>query len=153
MLTIAVASFAFWLVVPAVVPGTFLGSGPQLQTGAFATLAVLVLDYPCALGMATPLALIRGGGETAKQGILMRSGDAFQILKDIDTIVLDKTSTIMQGEPAVAEIVALGDCSEIEALRTAAIAEAFSEHPLADAILNHADERGVISPTPRRSTP
>jgi heavy metal translocating P-type ATPase len=137
VLTIAALSFAFWLVAPLA-----WGAGPNVQRGAFAALAVLVLGYPCALGMATPLALIRGGGKAATRGILMRSGDAFQIFPDVDHVVLDKTGTITVGEPVVDEVVALeGD--EATVLATAASAEAFSEHPLADAILDAADDRGV----------
>lgn len=148
VLLIAVASFLFWTIVPTFLSGTFLGSGPQIQTAAFAALAVLVLGYPCALGMATPLALIRGGGMAANRGILMRSGDAFQVYRDVDTIVLDKTGTITKGEPAVDEIVAVDGQSREQVLRIAAAAEAFSEHPLADAILDHADQRGVSFPDP-----
>ncbi|XVH33778.1 heavy metal translocating P-type ATPase (plasmid) [Haloferacaceae archaeon DSL9] len=142
VLTIAVLSFLFWIVVPTVVPGTILGSGPQIQTGAFAALAVLVLGYPCALGMATPLALIRGGGKAANRGILLRSGDAFQIFPDVDHIILDKTGTITVGTPAVAEVRGMAQ-TEDDVVAMAASAEAFSEHPLADAILEYADERGV----------
>jgi heavy metal translocating P-type ATPase len=148
VLTVAGAAFAFWLVVPTVLPGTLLGSGPQVETAVFAALSALVLGYPCALGMATPLALIRGGGEAARLGILMRSGDAFQVYQDVDTIVLDKTGTITEGEPAVDTVVGLGEHTEVDVLRTAASAEAFSEHPLAEAILDHADERGVEFPDP-----
>jgi heavy metal translocating P-type ATPase len=137
VLTIAALSFAFWLVVPLA-----WGGNPNVQRGAFAALAVLVLGYPCALGMATPLALIRGGGKAANRGILMRSGDAFQIFPDVAHIVLDKTGTITVGEPAVNEVVGL-DQPESEVLATAATAEAFSEHPLADAILEYAEEWGV----------
>ena len=137
VLTIAALSFAFWVVAPPA-----WGADPTVQRGAFAALAVLVLGYPCALGMATPLALIRGGGKAANHGILMRSGDAFQVFPDVDHIVLDKTGTITVGEPSVSEVVAL-DGTESEVLATAASAEAFSEHPLADAILDYADGRGV----------
>ncbi|MFC4989263.1 heavy metal translocating P-type ATPase [Saliphagus infecundisoli] len=173
VLTIAALAFAFWLVAPLA-----WGRDPNVQRGAFAALAVLVLGYPCALGMATPLALIRGGGKAANRGILMRSGDAFQIFPDVDHIVLDKTGTITVGEPTVSEVVGLdsetkrasGELSSAElrsaesraakprddgeqsdprddeksgVLATAASAESFSEHPLADAILECADERGV----------
>jgi len=137
VLTIAALAFLFWLIAPFA-----WGAGPAVQRGAFAALAVLVLGYPCALGMATPLALIRGGGKAANHGILMRSGDAFQIFPDVDHIVLDKTGTITVGEPAVSEVVWL-DGEEDDVLAMAASAEAFSEHPLADAILDRADERGV----------
>ena len=137
VLTIAALSFLFWVVAPLA-----WGAAPNVQRGAFAALAVLVLGYPCALGMATPLALIRGGGKAANRGILMRSGDAFQIFPDVDHIVLDKTGTITVGEPAVNEVVAF-DTDEVDVLTTAASAEAFSEHPLADAILEFADEQDV----------
>jgi heavy metal translocating P-type ATPase len=142
VLAIAGLAFLFWTIVPVVWVGSPFGTGPNVQRGAFAALAVLVLGYPCALGMATPLALIRGGGKAADRGILMRSGDAFQIFPDVDHIVLDKTGTITVGEPAVSEVVSL-DGDETELLATAASAEAFSEHPLADAILDHAEECGV----------
>ena len=137
VLTIAGLAFLFWVVAPLA-----WGAGPNVQRGAFAALAVLVLGYPCALGMATPLALIRGGGKAANRGILMRSGDAFQIFPDVDHIVLDKTGTITVGEPAVSEVVGLDD-EESNVLAMAASAEAFSEHPLADAILEAADEQNV----------
>jgi heavy metal translocating P-type ATPase len=142
VLMIAALSFLFWLVAPLA-----WGGGPNVQRGAFAALAVLVLGYPCALGMATPLALIRGGGKAANRGILMRSGDAFQIFPDVDHIVLDKTGTITVSEPAVSEIVGLREENN-DVLATAASAETFSEHPLADAILDHADDRGVRYPDP-----
>ena len=143
VLVIAAAAFVFWTIGPLLWDGT-----PDLQRGAFAGLAVLVLGYPCALGMATPLALIRGGGMAANRGILMRSGDAFQVFQEVSTIVLDKTGTITEGEPTVDEVVGFGDTAEREVLRTAASAEAFSEHPLADAILGSADEQGVDFPDP-----
>ena len=149
VLAIAALSFAFWLVVPAVWPGGPFGAGPAVQRGAFAALAVLVLGYPCALGMATPLALIRGGGRAADRGILMRSGDAFQIVPDVDHIVLDKTGTITVGDPAVREVIALDGLASA-VVSAAASAEAFSEHPLADAILEHADGRGVAYADPER---
>jgi heavy metal translocating P-type ATPase len=150
VLTIAALSFLFWAVVPAIWPevpalwsGELFGTGPNVQRGAFAALAVLVLGYPCALGMATPLALIRGGAIAASRGVLMRSGDAFQIFRNVTTVVLDKTGTITAGEPTVREVVALNGRDEDDVLEVAATAEAFSEHPLADAILDHAGRRGV----------
>ncbi|WP_435120069.1 heavy metal translocating P-type ATPase [Halolamina sp. C58] len=148
VLSIAVGAFLFWVIVPTIFPGTILGTGPQFETAAFAALAALVLGYPCALGMATPLALIRGGGEAAKRGILMRSGDAFQVFQEVDHIVLDKTGTITEGEPAVDTVVGVGDNAEVDVVRIAASAEAFSEHPLADAVLDYADEHDVNFPDP-----
>lgn len=142
VLTIAVLSFLIWMIVPTLWPGGLFGTGPNVQRGAFAALAVLVLGYPCALGMATPLAVIRGGGKAAPHGILLRSGDAFQIFPDVDQILLDKTGTITIGKPAVSEVVAL-DGTEADILALAASAEAFSEHPLADAVLGYADSQNV----------
>ncbi|WP_049928260.1 heavy metal translocating P-type ATPase [Halopiger goleimassiliensis] len=144
VLLIAALAFLFWLVAPAVWQGGPFGTGPNVQRAAFAALAVLVLGYPCALGMATPLALIRGGGAAARRGVLLRSADAFQVLPDIDRVVLDKTGTITVGEPSVVETVAFGaGRTEFDILATAATAEAFSGHPLADAVLERADEHGL----------
>jgi len=104
-----------WTVGP-----VFFGGTPDWTRAAFAALAVLVMGYPCALGMSTPLAMIRGGGEAAKRGILMRSADAFQVLRDVRRVVLDKTGTITRGKPSV---------------------EVASEHPLAAAVVSAAKER------------
>ncbi|MFB6114762.1 MAG: heavy metal translocating P-type ATPase [Candidatus Nanohalobium sp.] len=147
VLSIAALSFLFWTFAPAVIPGTILGADPQVQTAVFAALSVLVLGYPCALGMATPLALIRGGGEAARNGILMRSGDAFQAYRDVDTVVLDKTGTITEGEPAVDTVVGI-ESSEEEMIQKAATAETFSEHPIAEAILEYTEEKNLGFPDP-----
>lgn len=86
--------------------GAWLVTGePDWTRAIFAALAVMVMGYPCALGMATPLAMIRGGGEAAERGILIRSGEAFQVLKNVDRVLMDKTGTITQGRPSVAEMV------------------------------------------------
>ena len=74
------------------------------MTGIFAGITVLVTGYPCALGMATPLALIRGGGMAAERSILIRSGEAFQVLKDITHVVFDKTGTITEGKPRLVAV-------------------------------------------------
>ncbi len=109
----------------------------------YAALAVLVMGYPCALGMATPLAMIRGGGEAALKGILMRSGEAFQVFKDVKKVVLDKTGTITIGKPKVSDLVPLNSYSPKELLQIAASAEHPSEHPLAQAIVEHSEQKGV----------
>ena len=135
VLGFAVAAFLIWTLGAAV----FTGS-PDWTRALLATLAVLVMGYPCALGMATPLAMIRGGGMAAERGILMRSGEAFQALKDVRTVVLDKTGTITRGEPAVVEVVAFGEHDVDAVIRLAAAAESGSEHPLGQAIVSMADE-------------
>lgn len=116
--------------------GLWLATGQtNLPRGIFAMLDVFVLGYPCALGMATPLAMIRGGGMAAERGILMRSGEAFQIMKDIDTIVLDKTGTLTVGEPKVVDLLTAHQFEKTEFLKLAGAAERHSEHPLAQAVV------------------
>jgi len=127
--------------------GSWLVTGSLNWTRAiFATLAVLVMGYPCALGMATPLAMIRGGGMAAERGILMRSAEAFQVLKDIRKIILDKTVTITLGKPAVVDVVTLAGLSQTELLRLAAAVESSSEHPLARAVVNAAEAERLPIP-------
>ncbi|WP_435181645.1 heavy metal translocating P-type ATPase [Halorussus sp. AFM4] len=140
---VAAAAALAWTLGPVA-----LGGDPDVQRAAYAALAVLVLGYPCALGMATPLALVRGGGVAAKRGILMRSADAFHAFREAGTVVLDKTGTVTRGEPAVERTIPVGDADETDVLRAAATAEVYSEHPLADAILDRVAERGVEFPTP-----
>jgi Cu+-exporting ATPase len=140
VLGFAAFAFVLWTLGPAI-----WGDGPDWSRAVFATLAVLVLGYPCALGMATPLAMIRGGGMAAERGILMRSGEAFQIMGELRAVVLDKTGTITRGEPEVVTVVALaGD--EGEMLRMAAAVEGASEHPLARAVGDAAEQQGLQVP-------
>lgn len=116
--------------------GSWLVTGEvNLVRAIFAMLAVFVMGYPCSLGMATPLAMIRGGGLAADRGILMRSGEAFQIMKDIDTIVFDKTGTLTIGKPTVTDVEAFAGIKENDMLCFAAAAEIHSEHPLAQSIV------------------
>lgn len=127
--------------------GAWLVTGePDWSRAIFSALAVFVMGYPCALGMATPLAMIRGGGMAARKGILMRSGEAFQVLKEVKRVVLDKTGTLTEGKPALVELVPLNGFEEDEALRLAASAEGPSEHPLARAVVDAAAERGIPVP-------
>jgi heavy metal translocating P-type ATPase len=130
----AIVSILIWTL------GLWLITGQtNLPRGIFAMLAVFVLGYPCALGMATPLAMIRGGGMAADRGILMRSGEAFQIMKDIDTVVLDKTGTLTIGEPKVVDVFITDQLPKNKFLRLAGAAEQHSEHPLAQAVVEHAN--------------
>jgi heavy metal translocating P-type ATPase len=133
VIAFALFGFAAWTIGAWIITGEM-----DIKRGAFAALAALVMGYPCALGMATPLAIIRGSGEAANKGILMRSPQAFQALKDVKVVVLDKTGTLTRGKPEVVEVLALGEADAEEVLRLAASAEAASEHPLAKAIVEHA---------------
>jgi heavy metal translocating P-type ATPase len=138
----AVLSFALlavigWLVLPALGGGT-----ADMERAVFAGLTVLVMGYPCALGISAPLSIVRGAGEAAERGILMRTGEAFQGLRLASHFVFDKTGTLTEGRPALREIEA-ADAPEDELLAIAAAAEAASEHPLAKAVLGAALERGI----------
>ncbi len=122
--------------------GAWLLTGQMdVQRAVFAALSVLVMGYPCAVGIAAPLAIVRGAGAAADQGIIMRTGEAFQAFGSVRYIVLDKTGTLTEGRPTVQAIEALGDPNEV--LAFAAAAESSSEHPLAQAVLNEALARSV----------
>lgn len=121
------------------------GGRPNLMVAVLATLSVLVMGYPCALGMATPLAMIRGGGRAAERGVLMRSADAFQVMGEIRHVVFDKTGTITEGRPEVTEVHSL-DGRDQDLLARAAAVEAMSEHPLGRAIVAAAVERNLDLP-------
>ncbi|HHC09398.1 MAG TPA: heavy metal translocating P-type ATPase, partial [Actinobacteria bacterium] len=134
----AAFGFLLWLLLPLLVRGA-----PDWNRALLAGLATLVMGYPCALGMATPLATIRGGGEAAERGILMRSGEAFQVMGEVSVVLLDKTGTITRGAPTVSAVVPAAGCDVAEVLRVAAAVEANSEHPLARAVEDAAEARGL----------
>jgi heavy metal translocating P-type ATPase len=140
VLTIAALAALGWIVVP-----WMLGGAPDLQRAVFAGLSVLVMGYPCAVGISAPLSIVRGAGEAAEHGILMRTGEAFQGYRLVNQIALDKTGTLTEGRPRLIEIEAAG-VGEDELLSFAAAAEVSSEHPLADAIVTAAFERGITPP-------
>lgn len=153
VLLIATATFILWVLVPGIIGGvanwaqSFLPwVDPTLgifTLAIFATVAVLVIACPCALGLATPTALMVGSGLGAENGIIIRKGEAIQTLKDVDTIVFDKTGTITQGKPALTDVVTTGDFAQGEVLRLAASVEAGSEHPIAKAIVEGAHTKKV----------
>ena len=138
VLLVGMAALVFWTL------GAWLVWGaPDWERGVLAALAVLVMGYPCALGMATPLAMIRGGGEAARQGILMRSAASFQAFKDVSVVVMDKTGTITHGEPRVVEVIPAEDWEADRLLTVAASAEQVSEHPLGQAVVKAAKAKGL----------
>lgn len=108
------------------------------------TISVLVIACPCALGLATPTAIMVGTGKGAENGVLIKSGDALETTHKLQTIVFDKTGTITEGKPRVTDIISVSGISENELLRLAASAEKGSEHPLGEAIVNGAAEKGLI---------
>jgi heavy metal translocating P-type ATPase len=135
VLLMAGSATLFWL----------LGPWSDLQRAMFAGLSVLVMGYPCAVGISAPLAIVRGAGDAANRGILMRTGEAFEALRRVTHVVFDKTGTLTEGRPALRQIIALA-CPEEELLALAAAAEVGSEHPLARAIVEEALRRGVNPP-------
>ena len=106
-------------------------------------IAVLVISCPCALGLATPVAIMVGTGKAAEQGILIKSAEALELLGKVDTVVLDKTGTVTEGKPRVIQCVCVGDITEEELLCVAASAEKPSEHPLSLAITQAAADRNI----------
>ena len=139
VLLLSAGAFAAWTVGP-----SLLGGEADLERATFAALSVLVMGYPCAVGIAAPLSIVRGAGEAADEGIIMRTGEAFQAFRQVRTIVLDKTGTLTEGRPTVREIEAVDSADELLAL--VAAAESSSEHPLAQAVLTAAAERGLDIP-------
>ena len=133
----AAAAALFWILGP-----LLMGAAPDLQRAVFAGLSVLVMGYPCAVGISAPLSIVRGAGEAAERGVLMRTGEAFQALRRVNRVVFDKTGTLTEGRPALRQIVAIA-CAEEELLALAAAIEAFSEHPLARAVVEEAFKRGI----------
>jgi P-type Cu2+ transporter len=143
---------AFWLVLVALVGGlgTFLvWFGVFDRTALDALLfaiTVVVITCPDALGLATPTAIMVGSGLGAKRGILFKNAVALEQVASLDTVVLDKTGTLTKGEPEVVAVVAADELDERELLRAAAAVERESEHPLAEAVVRAASERGIEAP-------
>jgi len=138
VILIAVASAAIWYFL--------LG-----QTFAFAIvifISVLIIACPCALGLATPTAIMVGTGKAAENGILFKNAEALETARKLTTIIFDKTGTLTEGRPSVTDIVAVVRLDEKTILKHAAIAEKKSEHPLAEAILNRAKQEGLTVPDP-----
>src|SRR5919107_627935 len=136
--------------VPAIVMiaiGVFLGwyfiGDAGLTYSILAFVSVMIIACPCALGIATPAALMMGAGKGAENGILYKGGEYIEIANKVNTIVFDKTGTLTVGKPSVTDIVSLTDIGEQELLRLAAIAESGSEHPLAQAVIRKAKENGT----------
>ncbi len=121
----------------------FFFGGIGLTFSILAFVSVIIIACPCALGIATPAALMVGGGKAAENGILIKGGEYLEIAKKVNVIVFDKTGTLTKGEPSVTDVISLNQLSEDEVLRLAAISEKGSEHPLGEAIVKGAKERGL----------
>ena len=120
-----------------------------LTFSLLAFVSVIIIACPCALGIATPAALMMGSGKGAENGILFKGGEHLEIARKVRTIVFDKTGTLTKGKPSVTDIMDISTgIGENELLRLAAIAESGSEHPLGQAIVNHAKEKGILVSNP-----
>ena len=133
VITIAVITAIVWLLL-----------GQSVGFSLARAISVLVISCPCALGLATPVAIMVGNGVGAKNGILFKTAVSLETAGRIDTVVLDKTGTVTKGEPAVTDIVTVENISETELLKTAVALEKSSEHPLAKAIVVYANDRHII---------
>ena len=136
VLVIAAATFVGWWL---------LGPEPALTFAILNAVAVLIIACPCALGLATPTAIMVGTGRAARLGVLVRDASALELARRVDTVVLDKTGTITEGRPEVTSVVTLpGGPAEDDLLRLVASVERGSEHPFAEAIVREAERRALI---------
>jgi Cu+-exporting ATPase len=131
---IAVLTFVVWAIA---------GPQPRMAHALLNAVAVLIIACPCALGLATPMAIMVGTGRGATAGILVKNAEALETLEKVDTVVVDKTGTLTEGRPQVVTVIATSGFDEPAVLRIAATLERASEHPLAAAILARAKERGI----------
>ena len=131
---IAILAFVVWL---------FAGPSPAFVFAIAAAVSVLIIACPCALGLATPISITTAAGRGAQAGVLIKDAEALERMARVDTLIVDKTGTLTEGRPKLTDVVALGDIPEDDVLALAAALERGSEHPLAEAILEGARERGV----------
>jgi len=124
----------------------FFGPAPQLAYALVAAVAVLIIACPCALGLATPISIMVATGRGAQEGVLVRNAAALERLAAVDTVVVDKTGTLTLGKPSLTAVVPAQGFSDDDVLKFAAAIEAGSEHPLAQAILFAAEQRGIALP-------
>src|SRR5690606_20891965 len=139
VIAVALAAFALWLAI---------GPAPALGNAIVAAVSVLIIACPCALGLATPMSIMVASGKGASAGVLFRSAEAIEVLRQVDTLVVDKTGTLTEGKPALVavDVADGGPAGEEELLALAAAVEQASEHPLAAAIVAGARDRGVPAP-------
>ncbi len=134
VMLIAIATFLVWW---------FAGPEPRLAHALVNAVAVLIIACPCALGLATPISIMVASGRGAQLGVLFRDAQAIEALRDVDTLVVDKTGTLTVGRPALDRVLVTAPWTEAELLRLAAGLEKSSEHPLARAIVSAAQERSI----------
>lgn len=134
VISVAFATFIVW---------SLFGPDPKIAHALFNAVAVLIIACPCALGLATPMSIMVATGKGASHGVLFKNAEAIESLRKVDTLVIDKTGTLTVGRPKLVSIECLAEVNENELLSLAASIEASSEHPLAQAIVRAASERGL----------
>lgn len=134
VILVAALTFVFWAI---------FGPDPRLAHAIVNAVAVLIIACPCALGLATPMAVMVGTGRGAHAGVLVKNAEALETMEKVDTLVFDKTGTLTEGKPRLTEVLVAGNVTERELLRLAASLERSSEHPLAAAVVRGAQERGL----------
>ena len=137
VVVVAIVTFLVWSIV---------GPEPRLSHALVNAIAVLIIACPCALGLATPMSIRVGTGRGARAGVLVKNAEALELLEKVDTLVVDKTGTLTLGKPKLVEVQATEPFGEDEVLRLSAALERGSEHPLAAAIVQGAQERGIELP-------
>ncbi|MDH4218014.1 MAG: heavy metal translocating P-type ATPase [Candidatus Aminicenantes bacterium] len=140
VISIALATFVIWF---------NFGPSPVLTFALLNFVAVMIVACPCALGLATPTAVMVGTGKGAEKGILIKGGESLEMAHKLNTIVFDKTGTLTKGEPEVTDIITANSSSEEEVLKFTASAEKASEHPLGEAIIKRANERRLVLDEPK----
>ena len=134
VIAIAILTFVIW---------SFFGSEPRLAHALVNAVAVLIIACPCALGLATPIAIMVGTGRGAHAGVLIKNAEALELLEKVDTLVFDKTGTLTEGKPRVVSVVTVPGREESELLRLVASAEQGSEHPLGAAVMEAGKDRSL----------
>ena len=138
VILIAIITFAVW---------AFVGPEPRMAYAIINAVAVLIIACPCALGLATPMSIMVATGKGAQLGVLFRNAEAIEVLRDVDTLVVDKTGTLTEGKPRLVTIQTVPGGNEANMLRVAAALEKASEHPLAAAIVSGAREQSIEIPS------
>ncbi len=134
VILMAVVTFIVW---------SFIGPEPRLAHAIVNAVAVLIIACPCALGLATPMSIMVGTGRGATAGVLIKNAEALEVLEKVDTLIVDKTGTLTEGKPRLTRLVPSSGWDESELLRLAASLERSSEHPLAQAIVSHAQTKNL----------
>src|SRR5439155_7339607 len=134
VITVAIITFALWATI---------GPQPRLAHALINAVAVLIIACPCALGLATPMSIMVAMGKGATAGVLFKNAEAIEVMRKVNTLVVDKTGTLTEGKPRLITVLPLKDGDEQNLLRLSASLERASEHPLAAAIVGGAERHGV----------